>query len=307
MLNKLRIASTSFSLGRKKVNLESKYNNFDKIFNKTGINHVWQENGNIFDLAIRSAEQILRAYDRETIDFLILITQSPVDLLPANSTTLSSKLNLKKNILTFDFNQGCSGFVQALIVAEQLLNKYKKGLLITADCYRDKIAPGDRSTDTIFSDASASVLIESDFNGSKILYEDTITDGSKRDLLYQSTSTQNINYLKMSGSEIWMFTRIKVIPQIKKAIQFCENENLKIDSIYIHQASKIVVNGIKDNLKGYIKYVHENYMKYGNTVSSSIPILMNEYPDNINNGIVIFAGFGVGLTSTVLVYGRNKR
>ena len=78
---------------------------------------------------------------------------------------------------------------------------------------------------------------------------------------------------------------------------------MNLDSIYIHQASKVVVEGIKNALGEYGDLILENYMNYGNTVSSTIPILLNDYPIKGDDSVVIFAGFGVGLTSTVIVYG----
>ena len=40
----------------------------------------------------------------------------------------------------------------------------------------------------------------------------------------------------MSGAEVWMFTRIKVVPQIiKKAINSCNENNLQLAGIYMHQ------------------------------------------------------------------------
>ena len=106
----------------------------------------------------------------------------------------------------------------------------------------------------------------------------------------------------MSGAEIWLFTRKVVVPQIQEAIKFCEDNSIPIGGIYIHQASKLVVEGIKNKMGDHISKVFENYMNYANTVSSTIPILLIDKPFDKLDGAAIFAGFGVGLTSTVLVY-----
>ena len=56
------------------------------------------------------------------------------------------------------------------------------------------------------------------------------------------------------------------------------------------------------------KIIFENYHRYGNTVSSSIPFLLEEYPLAVSGGktVSILAGFGVGLTSSVIVYGNKN-
>jgi len=213
---------------------------------------------------------------------------------------------LGKQVFTFDFNQGCSGFVQSFLVVEKLLERYNNALLVTTDCYRQKLDFEDRSTNAVFSDgATASIL--SNKGDSIILYEDHFTAGEYRDLLFQSTGEENQGYIHMSGADIWLFTKREVVPQINKAVQYCKNNQLQLKGVYIHQASKLVVDGIKDLLNIDKSIFFENYFDHGNTVSSSIPFLIKDYPIDLDtNEVVIFAGFGVGLTSSVIIYGNQS-
>ena len=298
----MKISGVAKSLGENKILLKDRYDDIERLTNKSGITAVYETEGNSIDLAFKACEKVLEGYNREEIQCLILVTQSPVDFLPANAIKLSAKLGLSKSIFTFDFNQGCSGFVQSFIVANKLIEKFKKILLVTTDCYRQKLATDDRSTNAVFSDGSSAMILEDDADKHSILYDSTITDGNLRNLLYQSCGSENEGKLHMSGAEIWLFTRKVVVPQIQEAIKFCENNSIPIGGIYIHQASKLVVEGIKNRMGDYAPKVFENYMNYANTVSSTIPILIKDNPVNKIKGAALFAGFGVGLTSTVLVY-----
>ena len=298
----MKIKASAKALGENKIFLKDRYENIERLTDKSGIKAVYETNGNSVDLAFKACSEVLKDYNKEEIECLIMVTQSPVDLLPANSIKLSAKLGLSKSIFTFDFNQGCSGFVQSFIVANKLITKYKKILLVTSDCYRQKLAFDDRSTNAVFSDGACAMILEDDDDKHSILYDTTITDGNLRDLLYQSCGSENDGKLHMSGAEIWLFTRKVVVPQIHEAIKFCENNSIPIGGIYIHQASKLVVEGIKNTMGDHIPKVFENYMNYANTVSSTIPILLIDKPFEKLDGAAIFAGFGVGLTSTVVVY-----
>ena len=289
-------------MGENKIFVKDRYQDIDRLINKTGISAVFETEGNSIDLAYKACDKVLKSYDKEDIECLILITQSPVDFLPANSIKLAAKLGLSKSIFTFDFNQGCSGFVQSFIVANQLINKFKKILLVTSDCYRQKLDVDDRSTNAVFSDGASAMILEDDSDKHSILYDTTITDGNLRNLLYQSCGGENNGKLHMSGAEIWLFTRKVVVPQIQEAIKYCEEKSIPIGGIYIHQASKLVVDGIKKTMGEHAPKVFENYMNYANTVSSTIPILLIDKPFEKLNGAAIFAGFGVWLTSTVVVY-----
>lgn len=298
----MKINGVFKALGENKILLKERYKDIERLTEKSGISAVFETNGNSIDLAFKACNSVLEGYNKEDIDCLILVTQSPVDFLPANAINLSAKLGLRKSIFTFDLNQGCSGFVQAFIVANQLISKFKKILLVTTDCYRQKLAYDDRSTNAVFSDGASAMILEDDSNNHSILYDTTITDGNLRNLLYQSCGNENNGNLHMSGAEIWLFTRRVVVPQIQDAIKFCEEKSIPIGGIYLHQASKLVVEGIKKNMREYASKVFENYMNYGNTVSSTIPILLIDNPFNKLKGAALFVGFGVGLTSTVIVY-----
>lgn len=298
----MNISGIAKALGENKIYLKDRYEEIERLTNKTGIQAVFETEGNSIDLAFKACNKALEGHNREDIECLILVTQSPVDLLPANAISLAAKLGLSKSIFTFDFNQGCSGFVQSFIVANQLISKYKKILLVTSDCYRQKLSNDDRSTNAVFSDGSSAMILEYDNDKHSILYDNTITDGNLRNLLYQSCGIENNGKLHMSGAEIWLFTRKVVVPQIHEAIKYCEGKSIPIGGIYIHQASKLVVEGIKKTMGKYTSIVFENYMNYANTVSSTIPILLIDKPFEKINGAAIFAGFGVGLTSTVIVY-----
>ena len=61
----------------------------------------------------------------------------------------------------------------------------------------------------------------------------------------------------MSGAELWMFTQLKVVPQIQIAIDFCVENKLKLNGVYLHQASKVVVEGISRMLNVDKKLIYE--------------------------------------------------
>jgi len=122
----MKISGIAKALGENKILLKDRYDDIERLTNKSGIDAVFETKGNSIDLAFKACNKVLESYNKEDIECLILVTQSPVDLLPANAIKLSAKLGLSKSIFTFDLNQGCSGFVQSFIVANQLIPKYKK-------------------------------------------------------------------------------------------------------------------------------------------------------------------------------------
>ena len=100
------------------------------------------------DLCYNAALNLLNdmSIDREEIDILIFVSQSPDYFLPATAVTIQNKLNLGQHCMAFDINLGCSGYVYGLSVISSLLKSgLRKGLLLA----------GDKSTiSTSFNDKS---------------------------------------------------------------------------------------------------------------------------------------------------------
>jgi 3-oxoacyl-[acyl-carrier-protein] synthase III len=89
----------------------------------------------------------------------------------------------------------------------------------------------------------------------------------------------------------------------KNLLSICPSEDEFI--LYPHQAGKIVLGTLKKKLSDNA-IVPENYTKYGNLVSTSIPKLMEDYPPKYpENKLMILSGFGVGLSHTSLLLSRK--
>ena len=141
--------------------------NYKKIIDKTGIKVIYKSNKNetALSMAIDVAKKI--RFKKNEIDTLIYVTQSPQFLLPTNACYIQNEIKLKKDITAFDINQGCSGYIYGLYVAQKILNKKSKSkvLLICSDTYTKYINKNDKTCSTIFSDgATASIITNQNKN-----------------------------------------------------------------------------------------------------------------------------------------------
>ncbi len=198
---------------------------------------------------------------------------------------------------------GCSGFVYSLNIAKSLLSQknISNGLIICADVYTKYIEKNNSACRPIFSDASSSIIVGK-CRTLSIKEFDFGTDGSGAFDLYLKDNSKNIY---MNGSKVALFTIKRVPISIMKLLKKNKLKIANIDKFIFHQASKFVLNQIYRILKINKNKVYENYQKYGNTVSSSIPIALKEAANKKlikNNDNVILSGFGVGLSwSSVLI------
>jgi len=281
----------------------------DDIENKTGVSkrYICDKNETAKDLAISACNKLFdRGVKKNDVDFLIVVTESPENILPPLSCVLQDSLDLQTSIAAFDVNLGCSGFVYGLMLADSIIcsQNFNSGILICVDTYSKYISNNDRTCRPLFSDAASAVLISSTNNptiGPFILG----TDGSgSEDLVVKNSGTKNYDKsvpksLHMNGSQVFMFT-MRMVPKIvENLLEKSKNSLDDIDLFVFHQASKIVIDNLKRHLKLQDRKVFEDYSRVGNTVSSSIPIALSQVAKKqlVRNGdLIMIVGFGVGLS-----------
>ncbi|MCP4369640.1 MAG: ketoacyl-ACP synthase III [Deltaproteobacteria bacterium] len=293
--------------------------NASKIEEKIGIRErrIAADNETALDLAYQASKKILQRIDKDSIDFILLCTQSPDYFLPTSACILQDMLGLKTTVGALDFNLGCSGFVYGLALAKGLINAgiASQVLLVTAETYSKHIHPEDRGNLSIFGDGAAATLI-SKTECEKILEFDFGTDGKgMNNLIVPNGSLRNRfepsenvgldeggnfrvnNHLFMNGPEIFNFT-IESVPLVVKNVLQKNNMVLeKIDYVIFHQANKYMLNYLRKKIKIPKEKFYNNMLFTGNTVSATIPIALKDCLDNkiVKSGDkILLIGFGVG-------------
>lgn len=282
----------------------------EKIEEKIGIRnrHIVSKNETALDLAFNATEKLLKTFDKELVDFVILCTQSPDYSLPTGACILQDKLKLRKDIGAFDFNLGCSGYIYGLAFAKSLISSHLASnvLLLMAETYSKHIHPSDKSNRSIFGDGAAATLILS--SPQERIHDFVLgTDGSGKDNLIVKRggmrwfNSQNKDlvedYLYMNGPEIFNFT-LDVVPDLVKNVLLKHNLSLdQIDFCIFHQANKFMLEYLRKKLKIDPAKFYINMLETGNTVSATIPIALKDCFEKkiVKSGDkVLLVGFGVG-------------
>jgi 3-oxoacyl-[acyl-carrier-protein] synthase III len=273
--------------------------NINRIKEKTGINNrfISAENETVIDISIKAIKKILKKFPKKKIEFLILVTQTSSYRIPTTACIIQNKLKLKKDIIAFDMNLGCSGFIYGLRMASSLIEskQVSNGLVICADTYTKFISKNNTACRPIFSDAAAAVLVsKSKIN--KIGPFELGADGSGADALQLPTGT---NEIVMNGAKVLTFAMDIVPANVNKLLKKLKIKKEKIDKFIFHQASKYILDNINRRLSIKKDKTFENYGTVGNTISASIPIALKDaYTKRkiSNNNKIIIAGYGVGLS-----------
>ncbi|WP_303722853.1 3-oxoacyl-ACP synthase III family protein [Malonomonas rubra] len=266
------------------------------IENKIGIKRISQKSSSeeTSDLCVKAFEALeaRSKLNRVDIEALVVVTQNPDKNIPHTSAIVHDKLDLPSNCACYDISLGCSGFVYGLSVFEAFMsaNGLKKGVLITADPYSKVVDPTDKNTALLFGDAAAATLVSDDpvFVSGATTFG---TIGKDRG----SLEVDGQGYLHMNGRAVFNFAA-KTIP--KDLCQMAEKNQVnlqEIDCFLLHQGSKIIVETIANKLGIEKTKVPYKIQETGNTIGSSIPLLLQDELNGPANLIAI-SGFGVGLS-----------
>lgn len=291
----------------------------DKIADKVGINtrFVASENETSSDLAVKAAEKLFLEnpnINKEDIDFVLFCTQSPDYFLPTSACIIQNKLGLPITCGALDFNLGCSGYIYGLSLAKGLIlgGIANNVLLLTGETYSKYLHPKDKGNRTIFGDAGSATLISTegfaeignfslgtDGKGAENLIVKTgglRCKSPMNDLTFdEKANPTSSDYLYMNGSEIFNFT-IEAVPElVKNTLLKNRLTNDEIEGFVFHQANKFMLNFLRKKLKIKEEKFHYYMSEVGNTVSSTVPIVLYEKLKNRElHGNILLGGFGVG-------------
>lgn len=290
----------------------------DLIYAKTGIRarHVVAEGQCASDLGVAAAEKLFEEHDvdRKSIDFLLFCTQTPDYPLPTTACLVQDRLGLPTSIGALDFNLGCSGFVYGLSLADGLIQSgaAKRVLLITAETYSKYIDPADRSLRTIFGDGAAATLIDAASEpslGSFVFGTDgrgadalMVTEGGARPeplALKPRKRKRWPSRLYMDGPELVKFTLEVIPPMIDRILAQAGLTRDQVDLFLMHQATLYMIEHLRARLELDKDVVPVDLDQCGNTVSSTIPILMHNLRGSgrLQPGKrSLLISFGVGLS-----------
>jgi 3-oxoacyl-[acyl-carrier-protein] synthase-3 len=274
------------------------------------------------DLCFAAAERLLadNRVDREEIDLLIFISQTPDYRMPATSVLLQDRLGLPPSTLAFDINLGCSAFLYGMAVAYSLMlaSGLRRGLVLDGETRSKVYSPKDRTTAFLFGDAGAAALVERDakFGASHFSLH---SDGSRGDLIridaggYRRPSSAetvrervvdghgNIRSEEqgyMHGADVFTFVNREVPRDIRALLARTRHGLDRFDYIVLHQANSFINGHVARRLGLDPEKVPSTIGKYGNTSSVSLPLtIVSELRGRMDgHRLLLMSAFGVGMT-----------
>jgi 3-oxoacyl-[acyl-carrier-protein] synthase-3 len=267
------------------------------------------------DLALEAAEKLMAeiGWERDEIDALIVVTQSPDYLIPATAIILQDRLKLRTSTIAYDINLGCSGYPFGLYTVGSMLSAggIKKAQLLVGD----KCAT---IRDPLFSDCGTATALEFE-QGAPRMWFDFNSDGSGYRAIMlpvgghrAPTELHHLLPVKddngdlrrpvdliLDGAAVLNFSTQRVPPAIKALCEFSGQPLDGVDYVLLHQANKMINETIRKKLALNSERVPTTLHDFGNTSSASIPITMTariREPLMQGRKRLLMSGFGIGLS-----------
>jgi len=272
------------------------------------------------DLCVQSAESIFDSgkVDKDEIDAVLFVTQSPDYRAPSTAIIVQNRLKLGTDVVAYDINLGCSGFVYGLYTAFSMVNSGLNKVLLLVGDVNHYFTQQDRSFTPLMGDAGGAIVIErmetedsffvmhSDGSGYEHLI---IPDGGARKECTEDSIIPTLQDdgcirrgcdLYMNGAEVFNFA-VKTVPKLlDELFEYGSFDKDDVDYFVLHQANSYILKNISNSLGlGEDKLPFQTGLVYGNQNSASIPgtisgFLNAQYSEKKLTSV--FAGFGIGLS-----------
>lgn len=253
------------------------------------------------DLATVAADQLLNrlGWDRSDIDVLIFVTQSPDLSRPSTALIIQDRLGISEKCMVYDINQGCSGYIVGLTTLGSILQITKgKGLLLVGES--NAVAGEDIDRGALLDgDAASATAVEYSHTANPMTFIN-YSDGSRADYLYKPFNKPAL----MDGNAVLLFGLSDVAEAVKKFMKENELVDDDIDFYVFHQAQKLIVDGIAQEVGIPSEKLFMSCRLYGNTSSASVPLtICAEKEEKKLTGAkkLLLCGYGIGLAWGIIL------
>jgi len=284
------------------------------ITTRTGIKErrILEEGKGTADMAYAASVRALKdaGIEASDLDAIIMGTVTPDYPFPSSACVLEDMLGAR-GVFSFDVNAACSGFLNALSVADAFIRagRIQKALVVGSDALSRLLNWHDRGTCILFGDGAGAVVVGASNDGNRgILSTRLRTDGSFVKTLYvpaggslrpasAETVEKNEHTITMNGKEVFKVA-VRSMEEISRAA--LEEAGVGVDEVSLvipHQANHRIITALAARLGVPMEKVVVNLDRYGNTSAASVPVALDEArrEGRIQSGdVVLLNAFGAG-------------
>jgi 3-oxoacyl-[acyl-carrier-protein] synthase-3 len=286
----------------------------EKVVGMAGVKtrHLADESVCSSDLCLAAAKDLLAALDwaPESIDAVIMVTQTPDYFLPSSACLSHRDLGLGDHCAAFDVGLGCSGYPYGIWLASMMLQSpgFKRALVLHGETPARFASHSDRSVALLFGDAGSATALEAEAGGPKRKWWFSLhTDGSGwEDLIIPGggfrdrfPADRGASFVHMNGKNVFNFT-IKRVPRlIEDTLAGAGLSADQIDYFIFHQSNRFIMRHLAKKTGLPEEKIPLTIGEFGSPGGPSIPLTitcggLRRPPER--ELLLLLLGYGVGLS-----------
>ncbi len=276
----------------------------------------------VSDLALEASRMALKnaGLRAEDLDCIIDSSTLPDFAYPHTGCVLQGKLGLTSTPV-FNLQQGCSGFVYGLAMADHLMRggMYDRVLVVGAELLSSMFdyTNAGRDMAVLFADGAGAAVLQA---------EEALATGPRRGLLSHHLHSDGTHLDALAG-ELWGSSTfppiskkkiedgrtrprmkgrtvfVQAVRRFREVVRECLEANAfqaaDVDLYIFHQANLRIIEAVAEHFKIPEERTFNNVDRYGNTAAASVPICLHEAltQGRIKEGdLVLLAVFGTGFS-----------
>lgn len=264
------------------------------------------------DLCLEAAETLLEAiaWPRESVDGLIMVTQTPDYFMPSSSCVLHKRLRLSDRCAAFDVGLGCSGYIYGLWLAAMMLKSggLKRVLLLHGETPTRYAGQTDRAVSLLFGDAGSATAVERDDRPATPPWYFTLhTDGGGYDDLIvpaggfrdRFCADRADHYVRMNGANVFNFSITVIPPLIEDTLRLAQRTADAVDYFVLHQSNRFIIQHLIRTCGLRPERVPMVLDRFGNSGGPSVPLTVTQGIGDAAGArplSLMLLGYGAGLS-----------
>jgi 3-oxoacyl-[acyl-carrier-protein] synthase-3 len=280
------------------------------ITERTGIRqrHMCGEDDTTASMAVEASRIALNHADVEAQDIglIIVATSTPDCAFPSTANQVQMALG-NQQAVAFDLNAACSGFLVALITAQQFILSHphcRHALVIGSEAMSRLVNWSDRNTAVLFGDGAGALVLSRSQDASRGIMQHYLRSDGQSGEAMQALHSASLCLrqppgIAMNGRVVFRQAVTCLIQSTHQLLQDSHTQLQDIDWIIPHQANKRILDHIRKDLG-----VEEAKMlfygdQHANTSAASIPLTWWKASSKGligRNQLVLLQAFGAGWT-----------
>ena len=257
------------------------------------------DEGNVFMATKAGAQALERAgIDKDEIGAIVVATFSGDYFVPSTACLVQKELGLGDDMICFDLNAACSGFMFGLETVRGLLlqSSKKYALLIASEVVSKKLDMTDRGTCILFGDGAGAAVLTLD---DEAVYTSIMGCHGDAEMINCPSGEDTNRKVFMDGQGTYKFAVRTVPGLLKDTIEKAGLRIEDIDGFILHQANIRIIDSVAKTIGVPKEKFFVNIDEYGNTSAASVALALNQAMEEgwcKDKKRLLLAGFGAGKT-----------